>query len=299
MYCAASKTVRSFFSFFAMAFLIYFTVSVRPAVAQDPTTQAAQQATRQAQQDMQTAQQAAQQAAQAAQAAAVNNTGGYSSSGAQQPPPTVPSLNTPVPPQIRAAHRIFLANDGSAPNFPIDPNVAYEGFYNALRTWGHYEFADSAQSADLVFQLRGVAPITDVSGGHGGVYSSTTPAFQLTIRDPKTNTRLWTVTSPVFSTGGKTKRDYWQNVDITNLVSRLKVLAGQPLSATETASLTTYPKNHNARTALILTGVLVGVAAGGAVALHAAFEHSLSDMKASQDAFCQANNIPLSECAGG
>jgi hypothetical protein len=279
---------------------------VRPAVAQDPAqpatdaaTQAAQQATRQAQQDMQNAQQAAQQATQAAQAAAMDNTPGSSSSGAQQYPPTVPSPGTPVPPQVRAAHKIFLANDGSAPNFPIDPNVAYEGFYNGLRAWGHYEFAGSAQEADLVFQLRGVAPITDVSGGRGGVYSSTSPAFQLTIRDPKTNTRLWTVTSPVFSTGGKSKRDYWQNVDITNLVSRVKVLAGQPLSGAETASLTTYPKNHLARTGWIWTGVVVGAAAGGAIAIHAAYDHSLSSMKASQDAFCQANNIPLSECAGG
>jgi hypothetical protein len=28
-------------------------------------------------------------------------------------------------------------------------------------------------------------------------------------------------------------------------------------------------------------------------------ENSLANMKASQDAFCAANNIPLSQCAGG
>ncbi len=297
MYRAACKLTPSRLNLFVIALLPSITFLIRPASAQDAATQAAQQASQQAMQDMQNAQQAAQQASQAAQAAA-SDTPGYSSSKAQLPP-ALPSLNTPVPPQIRGAHTIFLANDGSAPNFPIDPNVAYEGVYTALKAWGHYQFAESAQQADLIFQLHGVAPLTDVSGGRGGVYSRTSPAFELSIRDPKTNTRLWTVTSPVYVTGGKAKRDYWQNVDIVNLVSRVKVLAGQPLSATETANLTTYPKVHSARTALIFTGIGVAVAAGGALALHAAYDNSLSDQKAQQDAFCEAHNIPLSECAGG
>lgn len=303
---AAYNTLHSRLSLFVIVFLLPVPFLIRPASAQDPATQAAQQASaaatqaaqqasQQAMQDTQNAQRAAQQASQAA----MDSTPGYSSSRVQQLPPTLPSLNMPVPPQIRAAHTIFLANDGSAPNFPIDPNVAYEGVYTALKAWGHYQFAETAQQADLIFQLRGVAPITAISGGEGGVYSSTSAAFQLTIRDPKTNTRLWTVTSPVYITGRKSKRSYWQSLDISNLVSRVKVLAGQPLSPAETASLTTYPKAHSGRTVLILTGVTAGVAAGGALALHAAFENSLSDQKAQQDAFCQAHNIPLSECAGG
>jgi hypothetical protein len=305
----ACNTLRGRLNLLVLAFLLTPTLFIRHAIAQDAAAQAAQQASdaamqasqqasQQAMQDMQTAQQASQQAMQAAQAAAMDNSGVYSSSKAQQPP-VLPSPNTPVPPQIRAAHTIFLANDGSAPNFPIDPNVAYEAVYTALKAWGHYQFAANAQEADLIFQLHGVAPITDVSGGRGGVYSSTSPAFQLVIRDPKTNTRLWTITSPVVVTGKKSTRDYWENVDTTNLVSRVKVLAGQSLSSAETASLTTYPKDHTMRNVLILTGVLVAAAAGGALALHAASDHALANMKASQDAFCEANHIPLSECAGG
>jgi hypothetical protein len=53
------------------------------------------------------------------------------------------------------------------------------------------------------------------------------------------------------------------------------------------------------RGALILTGVFVGVAAGGALILHHEYENSLANAKASQDSFCLANHIPLSECAGG
>ena len=279
---------------------------ISTALAQDPGMQAAQQVTMAAQQAaqqandqaMQAAQQANQQAMQAAQAPAMDNTPAYSSSNRQQPP-TIPSPNTPVPPQIRSAHTIFLANDGSDPNFPLDPNAAYGAFYDAIQAWGHYQIAPSAQQADLVFQLHGVAPITDISGYRGGVYSSTSPAFQLTIRDPKTNTRLWTVTSPVDVAPKKSTRAYWQQVSVTNLVSRVKVLAGQPLSPTETANLTTVPNYHHGRAAVIIVGATVGAGVAGGLLLHHEFENSLANQKASQDAFCTANNIPLSECAGG
>jgi hypothetical protein len=289
-----------------VALLLTTTLLTHPATAQDPAAQAAQQAAMAAQQAaqqandqaMQAAQQASQQAMQAAQAAATDNTPSYSTSNRQQAP-AIPSPNTPVPLQIRSAHTIFLANDGSDPNFPIDPNTAYSAFYDALQAWGHYQLAPSAQQADLVFQLHGVAPITDISGGRGGVYSSTSPAFQLTIRDPKTNTRLWTVTSPFIVTPRRSKLDYWQQVSMTNLVSRLKVLAGQPLSPVETADLTTVPNYHTGRAALIIVGATVGAGVAGGLLLHHEFENSLANMKASQDAFCTANNIPLSECAGG
>ena len=51
--------------------------------------------------------------------------------------------------------------------------------------------------------------------------------------------------------------------------------------------------------ALILTGVVVGAGVAGGLILHHEYENSLASQKASQDAFCQANNIPLSQCAGG
>jgi len=258
--------------------------------AAQQATQAAQDAAMQANTMMQQASQASQQAMQNAQNAAMDNNPGYSSSNHQQPP-TVPSPNTPVPAQIRTAHTVFLASDGSDPNFPLDPNTAYSAFYDAIQSWGHYQLAPSAQQADLVFQLHGIAPITGISGDRYGVYSSTSPAFQLIIRDPKTNTRLWTVTSPVFAAPKKSTMGYWQGIAVTNLVSRVKVLAGQPLSPAESASLTTVPNYHHGRNAAILIGA--GAAASVAVtviAIHA--------MHNSQADFCNAHNIPLSQCPG-
>lgn len=209
------------------------------------------------------------------------------------------TLAAPVPSQIQQAQTIFLTNSGSDPNFPIDATKAYNDIYAALQTWGRYKLVNSPDWADLVFQLKGIAPITDVSGNRGGVYSVTSPAFQITILDPKSNIALWTITSPVTVTGKNEVLARWVSLSETNLVSRIKVVAGQPLSPDETADLTTVPKYHNARTGLIIIGVVVGAAVAGGFIVHHEFENGLADQKASQDAFCAANNIPPSLCAGG
>ena len=209
------------------------------------------------------------------------------------------SPTAPVPSQIQQAHTIFLTNSASDPNFPIDEIKAFNDIYAALQAWGHYRLVNSPEQADLVFQLRNIAPITDVTGNRGGVYSVTSPAFQLTILDPKSNIPLWTITSPVNLAGKNQVFARWISIAETNLVSRVKVVAGQPLSADETADLTTVPKHHNTRTILIVGGVVVGAAVAGALIAHHEFDNSLDNQKASQDAFCNANNIPLSECAGG
>lgn len=209
------------------------------------------------------------------------------------------TLAAPVPSQIQQAQTIFLTNSGSDLNFPIDATKAYSDIYAALQTWGRYKLVDSPDQADLVFQLKGIAPITDVSGNRGDVYSVTSPAFQITILDPKSNIALWTITSPVTVTGKNEVLARWVSLSETNLVSRVKVVAGQPLSPAETADLTTVPKYHNARTGLIIIGVVVGAAVAGGFIVHHEFENGLANQKASQDAFCAANNIPPSLCAGG
>jgi hypothetical protein len=201
----------------------------------------------------------------------------------------------PVPSQIQQAQTIFLTNSGSDPNFPIDATKAYNDIYAALQTWGRYKLVNSPDQADLVFQLEGIAPITDVSGDRGGVYSVTSPAFQLTILDPKSNISLWTITSPVDVTGNDQVLARWVSISEANLVSRVKVVAGQQLSPDETADLTTVPNYHHARRFLIIGGGVVGAAVAGVLIAH----HEMANQKASQDAFCTANNIPLSQCAGG
>jgi hypothetical protein len=209
------------------------------------------------------------------------------------------SPTAPVPSQIQQAHTIFLTNSASDPNFPIDETKAFNDIYAALQAWGHYRLVNSPDQADLVFKLKDIAPITEVTGNRGGVYSVASPAFQLTILDPKSHIALWTITSPVNVAGKNEVFARWVSISETNLVSRVKVVVGQPLSPEETANLTTVPQHHNARTLLIVGGVVVGAVVAGVLIGHHETENSLANMKASQDAFCEANNIPLSQCAGG
>jgi hypothetical protein len=216
---------------------------------------------------------------------------------AQTPPIAGP------PSQIPTAHAIFLTNSTSDANFPLDPTKSFNDLYAALKAWNYYKLVGSPAEADLIFQLRETAPITNVSGYHGNVSSYASPAFQLDVIDPRTSISLWTITSPVNVAGKKQVLARWTAIAETNLVSRIKTLAGQPLSTVETADLTTVPKNHGLRTALIVTAVVVGagVAAGVAasIVIHNDYENSLAAQKASQDQFCEANHIPLSQCAGG
>jgi hypothetical protein len=205
----------------------------------------------------------------------------------------------PVPSQIQQAQTIFLTNSGSDPNFPIDATKAYNDIYAALQTWGRYKLVNSPGQADLVFELKGIAPITDSSGNRSGVYTVTSPAFQITILDPKSNIALWTITSPVTVTGKNQVLARWVSISETNLVSRVKVVADQSLSPDETTDLTTVPKFHNGRTALIVVGAFAGAAVAGGLIMYHLHENALANMKASQDAFCTANHIPLSQCAGG
>jgi hypothetical protein len=290
-----------FRSIAAVLSVVILTTQLAQAAQMDAGAQAAAQATAAAQQATQQAQQAMQQATAAAQQANAQAMANAQAAAAdtqtapapiQRPAPVPLAPNAPVPAQIAAAHTVFLTNSGADANFPVDETQAYNDVYAAFQSWGHYQFVASPAQADLIFQLHDVAPITDVTGGRGGVYSLSSPAFQLTIVDPRTNTSLWTVTSPVNVTGSKSTRARWFALSVANLISRVKVLANVPLTPTETADLTTVPKYHGMRTALIVTSVAVGLGVAGAlIAIHEA--------KNSQDAFCNAHNIPLSMCASG
>ena len=201
--------------------------------------------------------------------------------------PQAPSPpQAPVPTQIAAAHTVFLVNNGADVNFPLPANDAYNQVYAALQTWGHFQLVSSPDQADLVFQLRGIAPVTGVTGDSHNVYSINSPAFQLAIKDPKTNVTLWTINSPVEVAGNKAARAHWLEIAVTNLVSRVKVLANQPLNETETADLTTYPHHHG--TGFVIA--LIGITVGAAVATGLIMKHEFNNSVANQNAALCAQN---------
>ena len=204
-----------------------------------------------------------------------------------------PAPQGPVPVQIAAAHNVFLVNDGADANFPISADSSYNEIYSRLQSWGHFQLVGSPAEADLVFRLRGIGPITGVTGDRNGVYSIDSPAFQLTIKDPKTNVTLWTITSPVQIAGRKKSRDRWLNMALVNMVSRIKVLANQPLSETETADLTTAPHYHGSGFAIGLVAVTLGAGVATGLIMKHEFDKSVANQNA---ALCEQNpffcNLP-------
>ena len=210
-----------------------------------------------------------------------------------------PDSQAPVPQQILTAHTVFLASGIPDSNFPIGTAETYQNVYQSLQAWGRYRLVPTPEQADLIFTLTSIDPATDYITPHNRTYSYYNPAYQLTITDPHTNTPLWTINSPVTLAGKGDKLARWETISTTNLISRLKVLSGASLSAAETTDLTTVPKTHFGRNAAILGGAFVGIGVAGGLILHHEFENSLANQKASQDAFCAANHIPLNMCAGG
>lgn len=100
----------------------------------------------------------------------------------------------PVPAQIFAAKKIFIANAGGDemaeddPRFSGGPDRAYNQFYAAMKNWGQFEIVSSPAQADLLLEIRQEVQ-TVVLGGKAG--ASDIPLFRLKIRDPRTNALLW------------------------------------------------------------------------------------------------------------
>jgi hypothetical protein len=114
--------------------------------------------------------------------------------GAEQ---TKETAAAPVPAQIVTAKRVFISNAGGESflfpgEFSGTPDRAYNQFYAALKSWGRYELVPTPAEADLVLEIRLIAPIGGVSVTNGDGSSWTDPQFQLKILDPKTRVGLWT-----------------------------------------------------------------------------------------------------------
>ena len=129
--------------------------------------------------------------------------------------------NAPIPPQILAAKRIFVANAGEDETVPEQrtfsggPDRAYNQFYDAIKNWDRYQIVSSPSEADLIFELE-----VDVN--------FETPIFRLTIRDPKMNAVLWRFKVRAEFGAGQGASDKNFDQAIYRLVSHLHVLVEQP-----------------------------------------------------------------------
>lgn len=105
----------------------------------------------------------------------------------------------PVPPAIASAKTIFVSNAGSDTGlfpepFTGDDDRAYTEFYAALKATGDYTLVADPSQADLVLELRLVAPSGPSNPSKPNGAADPVPQFKLVVYDRQTHYVLWIFT---------------------------------------------------------------------------------------------------------
>jgi hypothetical protein len=108
----------------------------------------------------------------------------------------------PIPPALAAAKTVFVSNAGADSGlfpepFTGDPDRPYTEFYAALKASGDYTLVGDPAQADLVLELRLVAPYGPTSPNKQNGTADPRPMFRLVVYDGKTHYILWTVTHSI------------------------------------------------------------------------------------------------------
>jgi hypothetical protein len=146
----------------------------------------------------------------------------------------------PVPPQIAAAKKVFIANVnqddlGAITDGPVlngAPTRPYDEFYAAMKDWNQYELVSTPANADLIFEiswtfidvempLDSKSPNPPADLGH----------LKVTIIDPATHVPLWGLQEHVRNAILQSNRDKNFEQAMTELVNNVKLLSSQPLAA--------------------------------------------------------------------
>jgi hypothetical protein len=145
-----------------------------------------------------------------------------------------PTPTAPIPPQILAAKKVFIANAGGDemanydPRFSGSPDRAYSEFYAAVKSWGRFEIVTSPAEADLVLEVRQSVSGGTVSGPGSSLFI---PEFRLKVRDARTNALLWGFNIRGAFGLGQAESDRNFDQAINRLVTRFQTLVTPPAAA--------------------------------------------------------------------
>jgi hypothetical protein len=128
----------------------------------------------------------------------------------------------PVPAALITAKKAFISNMG----FEACARVAfstvklspYNMFYASMRDWGHFDLVSAPADADVVFEIRMVAP----GCGSGAA------EFLLAAIDAKTHFVLWTINTPVPVAYRKETIQKNVGLAMSNLINDLKKITSAP-----------------------------------------------------------------------
>lgn len=143
--------------------------------------------------------------------------------GAQQAKASAPA---PIPPQILAAHKVFVSNGGGESFetvigqtvFSGGPDRPYNQFYETMKDWGRYELVASPSDADLVLEVSWALADT-------GLKLPVLGQLRLIVIDPKTHIVLWAFTQYVRGALLLSNRDKNFDQAMTTVVNHLKLVA--------------------------------------------------------------------------
>ena len=117
---------------------------------------------------------------------------------AQQSPVAAP----PVPAKILTARSVFISNAGSDSGlfphpFSGDPDRAYAQFLAGMQQWHRFAVTLDPASADLVLELRLLAPYGPSNPDKQRGASDPLPMFRLVVYDRPTHYVLWAITESI------------------------------------------------------------------------------------------------------
>ena len=138
----------------------------------------------------------------------------------------------PVPAAILSAGKVFLSNAGSDGGlfphpFSGTPDRPYSQLYAALKSWGQYDLVGDPAEADLVLELRLLAPNGPANADKTKGASDPLPTFRLVIYDRKTHYVLWALTESI--DGALMQKGHDHNFDeaLDALLDDLKQVTGK------------------------------------------------------------------------
>jgi hypothetical protein len=124
-----------------------------------------------------------------------------------------PVAIAPVPSLLSNARKVFISNAGADSGlfphpFMGDPDRGYNEFYAGVVSWGRYQVVATPAEADLVFELRLMAPNGPSNADKSKGASDPLPMLRLVIYDPPTHYVLWALTESIASANLQKTHDH-------------------------------------------------------------------------------------------
>jgi hypothetical protein len=134
-----------------------------------------------------------------------------------------PMATAPIPSLLLDAKTLFISNAGADSGlfphpFSGDPDRAYNEFYANVMSWGRYQVVATPAEADLVFELRLMAPNGPSNANKQKGASYPLPMLRLVIYDRPSHYVLWALTESIAPATLQRTHDHNFDEAIANLV---------------------------------------------------------------------------------